>query len=130
VIYVSAALGIIAILAVLFAARCYLELWRWARQCQRAQIAIAYKNKVRLSAPLVEWLLWVNQLNQTESHGRTVYQMGQTRVAILKGKTPPNKVRHALRLGTFRRNRTETPSVREGTWTGRPDKRPNTIVHK
>ena len=104
---------------ILFGIRCYVELWRWAKQCQRAQIAVAYKQRVKLSAPLVEWLLWVNQLRDADSNGRVVYRMGGTSVAIVKGATPPSRIRRALRTGTRRRKSTATPPVREGRWANR-----------
>lgn len=72
------------VLGVLFGLRCYLELWRWAKQCQRAQIVLAYNNKVRFRATLVEWLQWVNSLDGTEENGRVVYQQFKFRAAIVK----------------------------------------------
>ena len=81
----------------LFGIRCYLELWRWARQCQHARIAIACKRKVQLQAPLIEWLMWVNQLDRDEmSTGRVVYKNKEVTVAITKAVIPPGKVRQAI----------------------------------
>jgi len=74
-----------------FGLRCYVELYKWARQCQGARIAIARKGKVRLQAPLLEWLLWTNKLNDDEaSSGRVIYRDGNTSVAILKPAKGPD----------------------------------------
>lgn len=79
--------AVIAILSLAFAARCYIELHKWAYQCKRARIVIAYKNKVRLNAPIVDYIKWVNLLDKDkDTNGRPVYMMGGTTVAILKGK--------------------------------------------
>lgn len=64
---------------------CRRELKKWAYQCQNARIAVAYKRKVKLQAPLVEWLTWINMLDKDQaSNGRTVYTMGGTTVAIIR----------------------------------------------
>lgn len=63
----------------------YLHLWRWSKECKGARITIAYKRKVKIDAPLVEWLLWIRQANKDrQSGGRVVYSMGGTDVAIIK----------------------------------------------
>lgn len=109
---------VITVLSLAFAARCYFELWKWARQCQYARIVIAYKRKVKLQAPLVEWLLWVNQLSKDkDSQGRVVYSMGSTSVAITKAAMPPGKIRQTVK--SMRRSKTTPPPksvAREGTW--------------
>lgn len=62
-----------------------LRLRAWERQLAGARIAVAYKQKVRLQAPLVEWLTWANMLAKDEqSTGRVVYRQASTTVAILK----------------------------------------------
>lgn len=82
---VLGAAGLVVVLALAFAGRCYLELHRWARQCQGARIAIAHKRRVQLDAPLVEWLEWANMLGADEaSRGRIIYRNGAVSVAILK----------------------------------------------
>lgn len=88
-------MNVVEILSILFGVvgigygiRCYWELYKWARQCQGARISVYYKGKWQLGAPLVEWLLWCNQLNRDkESNGRPVYKMGGTTIAITKA--PP-----------------------------------------
>jgi hypothetical protein len=89
---------VIGILGISFAIRCYLELWRWARQCQHARIAIAFKRRVQLQAPLVEWLQWINMLdNDKDSQGRVVYRNGGVTVAITKAVIPPSRFKRLLR---------------------------------
>jgi hypothetical protein len=75
----------LAALGWLVALRVYVELRRWARQCQKARIAIFYKRKATLNAPLVEWLNWCNSLDADEqTRGRVVYRGSHVSVAILK----------------------------------------------
>lgn len=87
------------LVGIAFGVVCGYRLWRWERQLAGARIAIAYKQKVRMQAPLFEWLQWANLLGKDEqSTGRVVYRMGATSVAILKprpnhGKTKTRTVR-------------------------------------
>lgn len=68
------------------------ELKKWARLCKTATIAVAYKRKVKLQAPLTEWLQWTRMLDEDQaSSGRTVYHMGGTTVAILHPKPAEKK---------------------------------------
>jgi len=84
------ALAAFSALGWLVAIRAYVELRRWARQCQRARIAIFYKRKATLNAPLVEWLNWCNALDKDEqTRGRVVYRGSHVSVAILKPETLP-----------------------------------------
>lgn len=114
-IIVSIVCGAIAILALVFAASCYRELWRWANQMNHARIAIAYKGKVKLPpTPLVEWMLWTNAMNQdarTTKNGtaRTIYQMGGTTVVLTKDGTPPSRLFKAIRNARPGRRRTAAP---------------------
>lgn len=81
-----AAIGF-GVAGILFGLNCYIHLWKWARMCQRANIAIAYNRKVQLNAPLIEWLTWCRQLEGDEkSRGRTVYRNGKVSVVILSPK--------------------------------------------
>ena len=82
-------LGAVAVLALLFAARCYLELHRWARVMQRGGIAIGYKNKVQLEAPLVELAEWIDALKADDAAGRVIYTARGVRVALLRNRKPP-----------------------------------------
>jgi hypothetical protein len=85
VTFLSVAALVLGILGVVWGVRCYVELWRWARQCQNAYIVIAHKQKVKLQAPLIEWLTWCNQLDKDEaSKGRVVYRLSNASVAIAR----------------------------------------------
>lgn len=90
-------------LSLLFAARCYRELWKWAKMCQRAHIVIATKGRVQIDASLAEWLGWANQLKGSEANGRVVYRNLKVSVAILKqskgttAKTTAKTIRHSQR---------------------------------
>lgn len=82
---------VIGVGGIAFGLNCYRELHKWARMCQNGRITIAYKRKVKLDAPLTEWLGWMNMLKKDKlSGGRVIYSMGGTSVAILKA---PNKQR-------------------------------------
>lgn len=88
----------------------YLHLWRWARQCQHARIAIAYKQKVKLEAPLVEWLAWVKMVDKDkQSHGRVVYRLGGTSVAIVGAVVPPNRLQSWWRKTVKRKQQPAGP---------------------
>jgi hypothetical protein len=88
-------------LGILFGAFFALRLYRWEQQLAGARIAVAYKQKVRLQAPLIEWLGWANMLAKDEqSSGRVVYRQASTTVAIIKpnrqhGKTKTQVVKTA-----------------------------------
>lgn len=98
-----------------YAVKCYRELFKWARQCQRARIAVAYKEKVRLEGPLVEWLGWCNALDKDkESRGRVVYRMGGTSVAVIKGVKPVGKTRQAVASAKRRR---ANAAPKTGKWS-------------
>lgn len=99
--YGSIAFGV---LGVLWGVNCYVHLWKWARLCQGANIAIAYNRRVQLNAPLSDWLIWCRQLEGDEkTTGRTVYRNGKMSVSILKpkasisGKTTIRKIRRFRR---------------------------------
>ena len=92
----------VALLSFMYAVRCYYELWKWARQCQNVRIAVEYKGRVKTQQPVIEWLLWANQLDKDkDSRGRVIYHLGGTRIAILKGwgdtLSFPNMVQDGLR---------------------------------
>ena len=119
----------ITLLSLAFAGKFYLELWRWARMCQSAQIAVAYKRKVKLSAPLVEWLLWCNQVDEGKGNGRVVYNIGGTSVAILRGRVSAKRsILSAIKLGVSKRKRTGTPpapsghTIKQGSWSASDDR--------
>jgi hypothetical protein len=85
----------------------YVHLYRWAKQCQRARIVIAHKQKVQMNAPLTEVLSWANMLERDEaSRGRIVYRHAHASVAIVR-REPAGKGRAALTrtLGALKRFR-------------------------
>jgi hypothetical protein len=81
--YAALAIGLAG---ALFGANCYYHLWKWARTCQRAHIAISDKGKVQMHAPLTEWIKWINALDADgkDAKGRVVYVNRGIRVAILR----------------------------------------------
>lgn len=116
-IYVAAAGWAVALVALAFAGKCYRELYKWARQCQNARIAIAFKRKVQLQAPLVEWLLWCNQLDKDkDSHGRVVYRAGGVSVAITKAATQAGRF-HKVIGRAKPQSGTSAMCTRTGTYT-------------
>lgn len=123
-IYVAAASWLVTCMAILFAARCYRELWRWARQCQNAQIAIAYKRKVKIVAPLVEWLLWCNRLDaERDIGGRTIYSLGGTDVALIRGDVSVKRsILRSIGIGRSTNKRSRAPGARQGSWSATDDK--------
>lgn len=101
--YAAFAVGAVGIL---FGINCYVHLWKWARLCQRANIAIAYNRKVQLNAPLIEWLTWCRQLEGDEkSNGRTVYRNGKVSVAILSPKASIRAKTTLTKMRRFRRSK-------------------------
>lgn len=99
-IYVTVGSLVFGVLGVAYGLVCYWKLWQWARQCQGARIVVAYKNKVKLNAPMVEWLVWANMLDKDKDHnGRNIYRMGGTDVAIVKRGFTAQSPMHEL--GTF-----------------------------
>jgi hypothetical protein len=116
--------GCIGLFGFAFGLKCYSELRKWARQCQGARIAIAYKRKVKLQAPLIEWLMWVNQLDKDkDSHGRVVYSIGGTSVAITKAVHPKRKRKWAKKPTPAQVHR-PGPRVATGTWNNSDEKAP------
>lgn len=116
---------VVGVTGLAFALRFYYELWKWARQCQNVRIAIEYKGKVKTQQPIVEWLLWANQLDRDkDSNGRVLYHLGGTRVAILKGWGSTLTFRHMLtggarsliRSGKPRRKMAAPAAPRMGKW--------------
>lgn len=122
---------VVAIVSIAFAVTFYIQLWKWARQCQNARIAIAYKRRVVLQGPLIEWLLWCNNLDKDHAaSGWKVYQGGNVSVAITKSDRPTKVLPAILRVLRSRRpNSVPTspapsavgPQVKTGTWTAKDE---------
>ena len=104
-----------------FAAKFYHELWKWAKQCQNARIAVAYKNKVKLDAPLIEWLRWCNQLDKDkDANGRTIYALGSTRIAVIRGNVSVKRsIRQAIRKPKPQKGSGAPPvrEIKQGSWS-------------
>lgn len=105
-----------------WAARFYWELRKWAHLIKYGRIVIAYKNRVKLNAPIQEWALWAQAAEgDKSSNGRVIYQLGGTRVAVLRKSFVPDYpiVRYwkVIRSRIKRPVRKQNPQVQEGTWT-------------
>jgi hypothetical protein len=108
--WVLTGVGASGILGLLFGVRCYVELWRWARQCQHARILIAWKRRVVLDRPLVDYLTWANSLDRDKkANGQVIWRMGQASVAIAKPGAVPSRLRQAIR--NVRRRATQPPKT-------------------
>lgn len=80
---------VFGVAGVAFGAKCYLELRKWAHLCQRGRIFIAYNNRVKLDAPITDWIQWTRMLTKDEqSTGRIIYQANKLRVGILRPRKP------------------------------------------
>lgn len=85
---------VVGILGLAFAVTFYLHLRRWGRLMNYGRIAVAYKGKVKLQAPLREWALWCRMLDaDKDSSGRTIYKLGATSIAITKAVMPHGRFR-------------------------------------
>jgi hypothetical protein len=108
---------VFGVLGIAWALTCYWKLWQWARQCQYARIVVAHKRKVRLNAPIVEWLLWCNMLDKDkDASGRVVYTDASTSVAIVKKSFVAKSPVHEFAGWLLRRKRTDSniPQVKQG----------------
>src|ERR1700722_19877789 len=83
---------ILGVVAVIGWVCCFVNgrrLKQWSDFCQHGRIFISYKGKVKLQAPLTEWVLWAKMLDKDQaSKGRPVYQMGGTAVGVAKAAVP------------------------------------------
>lgn len=74
-----------------FGLECYRRLREWARLCQHGRIFIAYNNRVKLDAPITDWIQWTRMLKDDEaSTGRVIYQANKLRVGILRPRKTVN----------------------------------------
>jgi hypothetical protein len=124
-LYVMVGSLVLAVLGVAWAITMYYKLWQWARQCQHARIVVAWKGKVQLNAPILEWMLWANLLDQDkDANGRVVYMNGGTRVAIIKrsfvAKGPMREFIAWLRTRSMRQAM-PTASGEQGKWTAQDE---------
>lgn len=130
--------GVVALVSVAYTIRIYHELWTWARMCQNVRIAIAYKNKVKMDYPLTEWILWTNLLDRDkDSNGRVVYNMGSTRVAIIKRYAGEWTWRRAIMARVKAHqlarqkpppNVSSNPTVKTGKWSAHDETPPQNRI--
>lgn len=108
--YLLYAFAAIGVLGFAFGAKCYLELWRWAKQCQNARIAIAYNRRVQLDAPLTEWLEWSSALRSQKETGRMVYRNGKMSVSVLAPKQATKTTIKTIRKTRRKRSKAPAPA--------------------
>jgi len=112
---------IVAICAVVFGVVCaafaatfYRELWKWAKECEHARIAIAYNRRVVMQPTLRDALLWSRQVDKDE-RGQVIFSRNKVSVAIVRPVVPPGKVRK-LFLRPGKSAPAQRPQVASGTW--------------
>lgn len=119
---------VFGVVGVAYGIRCYYELWKWAKECQNARVAVAYNRRVQMQPTLVDLLIWARQVNKGE-RGRVIYKNQKVSVAIVRPVIPPGKVRKAIRLGRTRGNAPPPPTI--GSWTAQDQTpgREHTVTH-
>lgn len=101
-----------------YAGRLYLELRRWAHLIKYGRLVVAYKGKVKMNAPLQEWALWCKMAEQEKgSNGRVVYQLGGTRIAVLRKSFVPDSPITRLFKAVKLTRQSGASRVREGAWS-------------
>lgn len=99
---VTTILIVVAVIGWLLALWFGAHLYVWADQCKHARIVVAYKRKVKIDAPLVEWLLWCRKAQKDHgARGRVVFQGGATSVAIMKAGKRRKTPQSAPRMGRY-----------------------------
>lgn len=116
----------VAVLAIAYCLRVYYELWKWARICQSARIAVSYKRKVKLQAPLTEWIAWIRLLDKDkDSAGRVIFSQAGVAIAITRADALLNvRFREFIRIRRARWYHKRHPAKAnrlggaiEGTWS-------------
>ena len=94
--------GLLGLVGLSFGLFCAFRLYRWERLLRRSRIAVAYKGKVKMNKPLIEWLRWCQAVDSDpdkKSNGQTVFIAGAVRIAVLRpihrshGKTVTKEVK-------------------------------------
>lgn len=72
----------------------YYLLRAWHRRASGARIAVYYKRRAALEAPITDWMTWCHTLEGDEAaRGRVVYRGSHVSVVILRpGARPPTEV--------------------------------------
>lgn len=81
-----AALGLVAIPVAVFS---FLRFRLWVRECRRQRVLVAEKGKVKLQAPLSDFLTWGRMLKADEASGRVIFHMRGISIAIARPDVDP-----------------------------------------
>lgn len=74
--------------------RLWKELKTWAEWARYGRIALSYKGKVQLQAPLTEFVAWAHALKADEhSKGRVIWKQGPAACVIAKAAVPKTESR-------------------------------------
>lgn len=94
---VTLVLATLLVAAVCLILRLYVELYRWSTILKMGRIAVAYKNKVKLQAPLTELAAWARRLQEDDyANGQVFYRLGGTTIAIAKPRVEQNWLQRKL----------------------------------
>src|SRR5215472_6940116 len=110
---VSAVFGVSGVFA---AALFYYHLWKWAKDCRQATVAIAYKRKVVMSPTLVELVLWSRKVPDKQN-GQVFYRAKDVTVAIIKRDRRGWLTRRRLQRG----QKPAQAQAQHGTWSMKQD---------
>lgn len=106
---------VVGVGGVVFGGGCYWQLRRWARDCQQATVAIAYKRKVVMSPTLVELVLWSRKVPDKQN-GQVFYKAPNVTVAIIKRDR-----RSWLTRRRLAKRRPARAEAQHGTWAIKQD---------
>lgn len=108
----SIVLAFVAGFSLVLAGWFYYQLRKWARDCQQATIAVAYKRKVVMSPTLVELMLWSRKVPDKQN-GQVFYKAANVTVAIIKRDKRTRRQRRQI-------SKAQTGST-HGTWAMKQD---------
>lgn len=113
---IEIALAVVTVIAVAVATYAWWHARKWALLISYGRIAVEFKGKVKMDAPLREWALWCNQTKKDKSQpaalrGHVIYAMGGTRIALFGGVKHPKVKKVKPRPGGPQRIQ-----KREGVW--------------
>jgi hypothetical protein len=114
VVIVTVIAVVCAVVAIAFALTFYRELWKWARECEHARVAIAYNRRVVMQPTLRDMLLWSREVDKNE-RGQAIFSRNKVTVAIVRPIVPPGKVRK-LFLRPGKSAPTQRSQVVTGNW--------------
>lgn len=111
----------VGLFGVAYGTKFWIELRRWAYLIKYGRLAIAYKGKVKLNAPLQEWALWCKMAEQEDKvNGRVIYHLGGTRIAVLRQSfVPQNRLQKLVAKLTRPQGKRVPAGTRaaDGTWS-------------